>query len=1752
MILLFDEDELKFENLGLGILRDATSCVVKEELNGEYSLSMQYPISGSNFDKLTENRIIYVKPNPYDEYQPFRIYSISRPIGGTVNVTAYHISYDLNGVICQPFKGGSLLDTITKIQNGIDDDRFKFINGHAVDDKYYRTYQITTPTNVKAILSSGDEAVCGKECYDCELKYDKWSVKILGHRGNDRGEEIRYAKNMTDLTQEVSTENLYSAVYPYYHKETTSSDSSSSEDGFTKVYIVGKKPYQDGWFSFEDNGEPYHPTSDNPVQVQTEGDFKDKVYAWDINTQRYIEKKYNETVTLISGVIEPTWIKIDWSGFPTVKAVAQVDGYFKSLTETDWNKYSAGDTVYEGKITDISGISGNMMLYFAEVIPPTSSSTTKEVSNITHVELDEKYITTDDMTDSKNMKHKYIRMLDLTSEFDEEPSKEKLREKAKKYIKENKIGKLKKTTDVSFINLNATADSENFKILSHVELGDTIRVVYTNLGVDEKLRVISTEYDVITNQYTNVELGEKKEALSDNSVQTGDNVSSLSNNVGYTDSSEVNKIITNVVTADFIQATNAKLTKAQIDELAVARIKCSGIFEASQFILDELVANKLTAENAKIAQTLEAGTIRVSGDVTVLSGQISITGEDGTVFNVNREGKVTANDMNITGGSITIENEEGSTTFEVTKEGYLTAKGAKITGDIIATAGQIGDCIIDEEGHLKVPSANITGELSVGQITDFKGNVTKITNDTISTTNVTAENLHVNAANVNGQLTIGQIGSDAQDTIVNNANSVTEKRMAEAKLGNNTEISGYIIDKNGLRTFGGRDSNGKPTDEYDSLTTNKKKGVYLSSDGIRLGELPSTDPDDYSVENYCANGSIPNNSPTPIKVTDGLSFVKGKKYCVVFDIDYDRDTSSYPDISLGIYDSDGESSPVLLGKCSWTKDKYGSLKQSHENAYFEFETLPDKDPNLSFLYEYSKSVVKNVRIYRVTPKGFLVNSDGTIIATEGYIGGATIHGGVLRVPSAQITGKITADIVESNEGHIANFTINEKGFHSPDIFDSIDKDLTSFTNGEIKDGGILVGTEGIRLAKNDAFYEPTKPIIKVTASNYSRYEAFDDKLCSIDVNGKNIYTYVKPNNTGFVIAFISSINGNLLDGYPKVTESYDELYTTLRTAPINSYLILTMVGMNTRSLTSELRILLNTYFGGKLDRTFDNQDRPYIFVGLRSASSPSAYEYIGTYTTVYPITKSLKCSDSSSSSILETSEYSREFKVTKDGKVFANYGKIGAFTLDNEKLSYSSNEDESRSLKIGIDGIYLGTITDTGNNRFNVTSDGNMYATSGEIAGFTIKDNALYSPKTFSTLNVQDTYATSNGITYLNTQGIYISPSGFRIGANAKEFFENVYTNKKTNLNIVDGPQISIIPSIGTGTTIIMSRFVHVADGDYYTSNVNSENTYSYYTIYFDTTEANLDIYLSVRNFTVYPTEDYGVVSKLNKYLSHGNKITDAINDDPSNVAKSYYGIKTTSTDENDRDDILVGRTTSPGRYTITVKYIKQSTHEESPYDYFRFYGLYSVRSFSEVEWVNPESSVRHGGVYADNNGQMTIINGQIHGLLRGLSESIIDRYKFSNGSVYYNDKLIIENGKILADSVTAYNTLEFYNNYQNFPTVGSSIRLYYAKDTGLMYYFDPSTKTYKKTLSDYKKLDNLPTIKYYSGSPSIELIDNAGYDGQGNKLTQINVKDNGISSRMLQNSSVTDSKIESCNVNKLEQSEEDILILDGGTAKQT
>lgn len=857
MIILFDEDEILFSSLGLGTLKDAISCKVTESLNDEYYLEMDYPIDGNNFSKIDINKIIYCRPNPYSNMQPFRIYSISKPIDGIVTVSAYHISYDMNGIAVNPIYGVNLRDTLDKIQNGvITKSNFKFYT----DTNSGKTFKTSSPYNMRALVMGSDDSILEK--YECEVKFDKFNVHILAHRGTNRGAEVRYAKNLTDLKHNISYDNLYSGVYPYYHKESTSVNSSSISDGFKQVYIVGSKPYQDGWLSYTNGGEPYHPVDTSPVQIATEGDYNQKVYVWNPTVQRYEEKLYNQTVTLIEGVLSPDWIYIDWSKVPNIVCKANVDGYFKSPTDTEWSYKHKGDVIFEGNIAKVaSDITSNLILYFSEVIPTASSATTDEETSVTHIELKDKIMPLD-TPEAKAMKHERILMLDLSSEFDDEdtPDEEKLKSKANEYIEKNKIGKLKFDTDVSFVDLSSTPNGAKYKDLEKVELGDTVKVIYEDLGINLELRVISTEFDVMSNTYSKVELGEKPDKLSANSIQNGDDVSSLTNDVGYTDVSTVNKLIAKTVTADYIQAKNAKLSTAQITELETARISCTGILEATQLELDNLVAKMLTAENAAIANELKAGTVTVAGDITINSGSISITNGE-KVFNVTRDGDLTANSVNITGGNLAIADS-----FEVTNDGILTATGADIQGSIKATSGEIGGFTIGESaiyntitafddessrgvylgtdgiklgykfkvdnfGKLYASEAELSGSItatsgSIGGATIDNG-ILKIGSANITDINVSDKFI----VDANGSTTIQNGKSGSEEAYIKLASdgtiSISNANVAGKITATSGEIGGFTIKDSYMY-------NGEVTD-FNTKYDEEKSGVFFGKDGIRIG-----------------------------------------------------------------------------------------------------------------------------------------------------------------------------------------------------------------------------------------------------------------------------------------------------------------------------------------------------------------------------------------------------------------------------------------------------------------------------------------------------------------------------------------------------------------------------------------------------------------------------------------------------------------------------------------------------------------------------------------------------------------------------------------------------------------------------------------------------------------------------------------------------------------------------------------------------
>lgn len=220
LIVLYDHDEEAFTSNGLGALPDAASCVVTEERNGGYEVEMEYPLTGSHFHDIQKRRILYVKPNPYDDPQPFRIYSITKPINGIVTVHAAHLSYDTSGSIVKlfPADAGSASAAMSYLKNfSVPSTPFTFFTNVGKSG----TMSVPKPSSIRSLLGGSDGSIL--DTFGGEYLFNKWNISLLESRGADRGVTIRYGKNMTDLEQEENDTDFYTGVYPFWYSE--------SEDG---------------------------------------------------------------------------------------------------------------------------------------------------------------------------------------------------------------------------------------------------------------------------------------------------------------------------------------------------------------------------------------------------------------------------------------------------------------------------------------------------------------------------------------------------------------------------------------------------------------------------------------------------------------------------------------------------------------------------------------------------------------------------------------------------------------------------------------------------------------------------------------------------------------------------------------------------------------------------------------------------------------------------------------------------------------------------------------------------------------------------------------------------------------------------------------------------------------------------------------------------------------------------------------------------------------------------------------------------------------------------------------------------------------------------------------------------------------------------------------------------------------------------------------------------------------------------------
>lgn len=215
--ILFDGTETQFTSNGIGRLSDAISCLVTENRNGAYELEMKYPIDGIHFSDIQLGRYIFAKPARYSNNQAFEVYQITRPINGVCTICAYHISYRLAKIPVMPFSTNSVTAALSGlVTNAAETNPFTFTTTKTT----VANYNQTEPRDARSCLGGVQGSILdvfGGGDYE----FDMFSVKLWANRGQDRGFQIRYGKNLTNIKQEESIENTITGICPFYKNDST-------------------------------------------------------------------------------------------------------------------------------------------------------------------------------------------------------------------------------------------------------------------------------------------------------------------------------------------------------------------------------------------------------------------------------------------------------------------------------------------------------------------------------------------------------------------------------------------------------------------------------------------------------------------------------------------------------------------------------------------------------------------------------------------------------------------------------------------------------------------------------------------------------------------------------------------------------------------------------------------------------------------------------------------------------------------------------------------------------------------------------------------------------------------------------------------------------------------------------------------------------------------------------------------------------------------------------------------------------------------------------------------------------------------------------------------------------------------------------------------------------------------------------------------------------------------------------------------
>lgn len=191
-------------------LHEATSAIVKETMNGDFTLTVKYPISDSGVYQIIQEDMLIKAPTPVLGAQLFRI---KKPVehNDHLEITAYHISDDVMQRSITPVSvtsqscGMALSRMVQNTKTALGD--FSFNSD--IQDR--RTFNTTETETLYSVLLDGKHSIVGT--WEGELVRDNFAMTVKKSRGENRGVVITTHKNLKDYQRTKNSQNVVTRIH---------------------------------------------------------------------------------------------------------------------------------------------------------------------------------------------------------------------------------------------------------------------------------------------------------------------------------------------------------------------------------------------------------------------------------------------------------------------------------------------------------------------------------------------------------------------------------------------------------------------------------------------------------------------------------------------------------------------------------------------------------------------------------------------------------------------------------------------------------------------------------------------------------------------------------------------------------------------------------------------------------------------------------------------------------------------------------------------------------------------------------------------------------------------------------------------------------------------------------------------------------------------------------------------------------------------------------------------------------------------------------------------------------------------------------------------------------------------------------------------------------------------------------------------------------------------------------------------------